>query len=105
MFYVSILLFLQRYFVDVVNDCITFSLYGLDCGVFSNSQDWEKIFGSKDWSYNTVRFALWYANNDGVASFDDFVPFGGYTTPVGKQYSVGNDVCGTKVNFNYFPNY
>ncbi len=83
---------------------MTFSLYGLDCGVFSNSKDWAKIFGSSDWSFNISGYSLWYSNNDDIPSMDDFVPFGGFTSPYAKQYSVNNNVCGTNVNFNYFPN-
>ncbi len=94
----------RNFFVNIVGNCVEFSLYGLNCGVFSSIDDWEKIFGSTEWSYNEFRLPLWYSNNDGNPSFSDFVPFGGFSEPYGKQYSTNNNVCGVNVNFDYFPN-
>ena len=94
----------KNFFINIVGNCLEFSLYGLDCGVFSSIDDWEKIFGSTDWSYNESNLPLWYSHNDGDHSFSDFVQFGGYSKPYGKQFSTNDNICGVNVNFDYFPN-
>ena len=36
---------------------------------------------------------LWYSSLNGVASFDDFVAFGGFKTPYAKQFDYTYGVC------------
>lgn len=51
--------------------------------------------GSDSYAYppaNTL--PLWYSTTNGVASFDDFVAFGGFTTPYAKQFAKMTNTCG-----------
>lgn len=40
---------------------------------------------------------LWYSSLNNVTTFDDFVPFGGYTVPYAKQFVYMLNVCGGSV--------
>jgi hypothetical protein len=40
---------------------------------------------------------LWYSSPNGAANFDDFVPFGGFTTPYAKQFVYMLGMCGASV--------
>lgn len=48
-------------------------------------------------------FPLWYAHYDGIPSFSDFKPFGGWTKPTIKQYKGTSSLCGASVDLNYHP--
>jgi hypothetical protein len=54
--------------------------------------------GSDSYSYvPATTLPLWYSSLNNVASFDDFVPFGGFTTPYLKQYVYMLNECGGSV--------
>lgn len=74
---------------------------GYRCGIYSSSLQWESIFGSVDFSYGSEDMPLWYAHYDGVDSFDDFPPFGGWTQPYAKQYAGDLTICDMGVDRNY----
>lgn len=69
-------------------------------GVFSTAHIWEKFFGSNCDSIAGLNGGtwLWYANYnssgqvDSIRSFDDFVPFGGWT--VGSSFLTMKQVGG-----------
>lgn len=46
---------------------------------------------------------LWYPHYDKSPSFSDFIGFGGWTTPLIKQYINTNTLCGVGVDDNYAP--
>jgi len=68
------------------------SLPSTTIGVFSTANIWQAFFGSACDSIGTLGPLLWYANygTDGhvtsTKTFDDFVPFGGWTVAGGKIY-------------------
>ena len=45
--------------------------------------------------------SLWYVQNDGVANFDGYQAFGGWTSPSIKRYSVNSSHCGITSNLDY----
>ena len=65
---------------------------------------WQTIFGSKT-ACATIgaAYSLWYAHYDGVANFNDFGAFGGWTKPAMKQFAGDTTVCGLDVDKNYKP--
>jgi hypothetical protein len=44
-----------------------------------------------------------YARYDNNPSFSDWVPFGGWQTPMIKQFMDGPPVCGVSMDHNYIP--
>jgi hypothetical protein len=70
-------------------------------GVFSTANIWKSFFGNSCDSIGTSTTWLYYAiyGRDGqvssTKSFDDFVPFGGWTVAGGNVYikKVGSDVA------------
>ncbi|GAM21124.1 hypothetical protein SAMD00019534_042990, partial [Acytostelium subglobosum LB1] len=87
----------QAFFNDMVSGA---QQAGVNVGVYTSSSQWEPIMG--DWS-GGASFPLWYAHYDGSPSFDDFSPFGGWSTPAIKQYNGDVTVCGLGVDQNYYP--
>jgi len=68
-------------------------------GIYSSASQWTPIFGS----YNGgAAYQLWYAHYDGVQSFADFVPFGGWTKPAIKQYAGDKSACGLGIDLNWY---
>lgn len=53
--------------------------------------------GSDDYVYApAAALPLWYSSIDNVASFDNFLPFGGFTKPYAKEYAkLAYGECGT----------
>jgi hypothetical protein len=74
------------------------------CGVYTSASQWNAIFGS-GYKYANSPNALWYAYYDGVPSFDNFSPFGGWSSPHAKQFSGSTSKCGQGVDLNYSPNF
>jgi len=70
-------------------------------GVYTNKNEWAGIVGS--WS-GASSYPLWYAHYDNTPNFNDFQPFGGWTTPSIKQYKGDATICGKDVDVNYYPN-
>lgn len=95
----------QKFLQDLVDACLATS--GVTCAVHSSPDQWKYITGSASWSYKpaTTLPLMYYSLND-VASFDDFVAFGGFTTPSAKQYSKVWNTCGIESLFeNWAPSW
>ncbi|KAM9978984.1 hypothetical protein ACTFIZ_000317 [Dictyostelium cf. discoideum] len=71
---------------------------GAHIGVYTSASQWIPIMGGYT---GGSEFPLWYANWDGVQSFDDFSAFGGWSTPAIKQYNDGGSNCGVGYDFNW----
>ena len=84
--------FIQR----IVNQC---QRLGIKYGIYTSKRDWTTITGG---TRNFARAPLWYAHYDNDASFNDFVPFGGWTRPSIKQYAGDQIECGVTIDRNYF---
>jgi hypothetical protein len=51
---------------------------------------------------NFKELPLWYAHYDGVLSFSDFKPFGGWQKPAIKQYKGSSVLCNVNgLDLNY----
>ncbi len=74
------------------------------CGVYASASQWSSIFGSTSYKYG-YDLPLWYAHYDGVAGFDDFSSFGGWTTPHAKQYAGTTSTCSSSIDKNYSPTF
>mmetsp|Transcript_22534 Transcript_22534/g.32930 ORF Transcript_22534/g.32930 Transcript_22534/m.32930 type:complete len:211 (+) Transcript_22534:39-671(+) len=68
-------------------------------GIYTSSSQWNPITGG---STQFKKYPLWYAHYDGVSSFSDFVPFGGWTSPAIKQYKGDVSYCSAGVDYNYY---
>lgn len=62
---------------------------------------WGQIFGGSDKCAKYGNLPLWYAHYDGVTSFSDFKPFGGWAKPYAKQYKGTTALCNASVDLNY----
>jgi GH25 family lysozyme M1 (1,4-beta-N-acetylmuramidase) len=72
-------------------------------GIYTNLNNWSNIVG-QGWNYPSMQgLSLWYAHYDGDPAFDDFQPFGGWTSPAIKQYKGDDTQCGLSVDDNYAP--
>jgi hypothetical protein len=80
----------KAWYQELVDSC---TANKIRCGVYSSSSQWSSIFGSTSYSYGSA-LPLWYAHYDNKASFSDYVPFAGWTTPYAKQYAGDVTVCG-----------
>jgi len=86
----------QNFFQSLLAGCAS---NALNCGVYTSASQWNPIMGS---SYSGGKsYPLWYAHYDNVASFSDFSPFGGWTTPYMKQYMGDVTVCGYDTDKDY----
>ncbi|RCN40627.1 hypothetical protein ANCCAN_13446 [Ancylostoma caninum] len=79
--------------------------YGLSIGIYTSANEWSQITGNATIS-NAM---LWYWSTTGggtayesPANFDDFRPFGGWTTPSVKQFGRVEMVCGVPANKNIY---
>ena len=70
-------------------------------GIYSSHTMWNLIFSETDWAC-CQSAPLWYAEYDGGISFSDFEPFGGWTSPVGKQFAGSVTLCSAGVDESYF---
>eukprot|EP01027_Heterolobosea_sp_BB2_P015542 GEZU01022227.1.p1 GENE.GEZU01022227.1~~GEZU01022227.1.p1 ORF type:complete len:250 (-),score=65.00 GEZU01022227.1:135-812(-) len=73
---------------------------GFKVGIYTSATQWSPI------ACNNVfasKLPLWYSHYDGVQSFDDFVPFGGWARPAIKQYSGTGSICGASVDLDWYP--
>ena len=72
-------------------------------GIYASYYMWEEIMGSPTACTGLGNVGLWYAHYDGVANFNDFKPFGGWTKPNIKQYSGTTTLCGAGVDLSWYP--
>ena len=64
----------------------------------TDSLSWSRVVG--DWG-GLSYLPLWYENLNGVSSFNDFAPFGGWTKPSIKRYKCDESLCGGILNFDF----
>jgi len=70
--------------------------------IYASKYMWQTIFGSFGACPSVASQQLWYAHYDGVPSFSDFAPFGGWTKPAIKQYQGDTTLCGAGVDKNFY---
>jgi hypothetical protein len=76
---------------------------GVKAGVYAGWNSWTAIVG-KEWANaSAAGLPNWYAHYDNNPSFDDYEPFGGWTTPSIKQYKGDATSCGVGVDYNWYP--
>jgi len=73
----------------------------LELGIFTSYINWQQIVGL-DWT-GASSLPLWYSHYNSLANFDDFIAFGGWSTPSIKQYWANHPQCGTDVDLNWYP--
>ena len=75
---------------------------GQAVGIYSSSYEWSQTVGS---ATGLQQYPLWYAAYDGETNFNDFEPFGGWTSPAMKQYDDhGDSSCSVSVDVDWYPN-
>lgn len=74
--------------------------HGLTIGVYTSESQWTPITGG--WT-GASQFPLWYAHYDYQQNFDDFTPFGGWSSPAMKQYNGNQESCGAGIDMNWYP--
>lgn len=112
----------QKWFQEMIDACV--NTKGVTCGVYSSHDSYKWIFGEPNFNFSTYLFLHYFtqlilAQNAGSTSytypsaaqlpvwykpdgsktvtpdnFDDFEPFGGYTSPYAKQYFYAYGTCG-----------
>ncbi|CAG9314781.1 unnamed protein product [Blepharisma stoltei] len=80
----------------------TLKSLGQTVGIYTSRTEWSTIVGL-NWS--GVSWAgLWYYNYDNQQNFNDFQPFGGWTSASIKQYhGLTKSNCGIYANSDYWP--
>ena len=76
---------------------------GKKVGLYATGFMWNQIFGNRTACQELGSEPLWYAHYDGKETLTDFVPFGGWTKPLIKQFADGPAVCGANIDHNYSP--
>jgi hypothetical protein len=76
---------------------------GITPGIFSVQEDWGQIVGS-NWDDSLASLPLWYENDNGEDSFDDWqsVKFGGWAAP-SLKVTGGGQICDVTVGQNWRP--
>jgi len=91
------------YLEDLV---LAFQQHNLTTGIYSDANAWTSILGSPGIGSETLDSALvWYANNNGIQSFDDFnyAGFGTWTKPSLKNYKNYVPICYiVTTSFDYY---
>ena len=70
---------------------------GFHLGMYTSLSQYPGIVGSGTFASD---LPLWYADYDGVPSFDDFRPFNGWSHPAIKQFSDAGSKCGASYDIN-----
>ncbi|KNC50224.1 lysozyme [Thecamonas trahens ATCC 50062] len=73
---------------------------GFHLGMYTSLSQYPGIVGSGTFASD---LPLWYADYDGVPSFDDFRPFNGWSHPAIKQFSDAGSKCGASYDINWYP--
>lgn len=89
----------QGWYISLVQAC---QKVGLKIGIYSSLSQWLAIFGNRGFSYG-ANYPLWYASYDGEPSFNGFSGFGGWSSPVAKQFSDQGSKCGVGYDINWRP--
>ncbi|KAJ3439686.1 lysozyme protein [Anaeramoeba flamelloides] len=87
-------------FIEEMIDEVENQYKGGKVAIYSSKYSWDAITGG------TTKFKdyqLWYAHYDNNESFSDFEPFGGWTKPNIKQYKDTTSICGTSIDYDYYP--
>jgi len=74
---------------------------GVTVGTYASQYEWSITVGSSCTAGTST--PLWYAHYDGSPNFNDFTPFGGWTTPTAKQYSGTGSLCGFSIDEDWHP--
>jgi len=93
-----------NWYKSFVDSCMATS--GVKCGVYSNANEWSSLFGGLQYSYGT-NLPLWYPRYpySQSPSLSDYQPFGGWNSPVMKQYIGDKAICGVNTDVNYAPSF
>jgi len=92
----------QNFYQGLINACIS---TGYKCGVYSNYNNWVRIFGSSTYqATNAAQYPVWYASWDGQNNYNNYAKFGGWTTPGLKQHTGDTSMCGLGVDLNWYSN-
>ena len=85
---------------DFVKDCVNAAdSRGQAVGIYTSSKYWGEVCGN---ATGLQSYPLWYSDYDGAKNFDDFTPFGGWTSPAMKQYS-GSSNCNVSSFADWYP--
>ena len=79
---------------------------GINIGVYSSYYEWGNVFfGDYTACSQPAEYGwkVWYADYDDQENFDDFKAFGGWSSPIMKQYEGDASVCGLDVDLNWIP--
>lgn len=90
----------QKFFEEMMN---TARSIGIVHGVYVSKYYWQKFFGSNYRYAHASSTPLWYPHYDGRPSFSDFSAFGGWSSPMIKQYKGTCSLCSASVDLNYWP--
>ena len=71
-------------------------------GIYSSYYQWQNIMGDPSSCTGLGNVPLWYAHYDNWMSFDDFNPFGGWSSPNMKQYTGDATLCGAGVDLTFY---
>ena len=88
----------KAWYQALVDAC---SAQGVTCGVYSNANNWQQIFGSTTYTYgNSLK--LWYAHYDSNPTSSDWssYKFGSWSSPYMKQYIGDTTQCSFSVDKN-----
>jgi hypothetical protein len=91
----------QAFYSSLVDACKS-TVGPSKCGVYSGASQWSALFGSLSFSYG-ADLPLWYAHYDNLKSFSDFSTFGGWSSPVAKQYQGDVSLCSFGVDMDWAP--
>ena len=89
----------NREFVKDMLERIVF--HGKKGGIYTPVGSYEKVVG-KGWNYAS-QFPLWLGVWDDIDRIDYYQPFAGWYKPAIKQYSLWPNICGMRLNLNYYP--
>ncbi|MEX2245885.1 MAG: GH25 family lysozyme [Dehalococcoidia bacterium] len=71
----------------------------MPCGIYTRGSWWRPYAGNAS---DFAMLPLWDADYDERASYDGYLPYGGWRRPLIKQFGGTRIVCGQSVDVNYF---
>ena len=75
---------------------------GKSAGIISGNNYWKQILGDPSACSNFKSLPVMYSNLGSDASFSDWIPFGGWTSPNLKYYNSEEVICGARLGLIYF---